>query len=375
MPSGSGAAQFHRLDLSTHAIEHLADLPDTSIWNSWAVPGKSLYVSHTVNSITNLWEYFLADHSLRQLTFGTGPDRTPMSDPNGKGVYFISGRSSGALTLYRASSKQFSDVVTEDATQPDISTDGRHLAYVATPDPNRGELWVSDLNGDHRLKLASGNLSLETLSWSNDNTKFLYGEKEGDDYKLFVIDTDGTHPHQLPWNGGFVGFAIWEPGDQSIVLSSLDKENKAQAWRIWLDGRPAAFLYENCGMPVDISPDQKFILGTQLWTDAAGIYQYSLADKKCTELKSGIATFILMFAQDGKSFLYALASHGETVIYRQPWRNGAPIGSPVPALKVPLALREDYNGNAFTVSSDLSSVVYARPNGHDDLYLLSQKAP
>jgi hypothetical protein len=80
-----------------------------------------------------------------------------------------------------------------------------------------------------------------------------------------------------------------------------------------------------------------------------------------------------MFGRDGKSFLYSLASHGETVIYRQPWRNGTPIGSPVPALKLPFALREDYNGNAFNVSSDLSSVVYARPAGHDDLYLLSQK--
>ncbi len=373
LPSGSGSAQFHRLDLSTHAIEHLADLPDTSIWNSWAVAGKSLYVSHTVNSITNLWEYFLADHSLRQMTFGTGPDRTPMSDPSGKGVYFISGRSTGALTLYRASSKQFSDIVTEDATQPDISTDGRHLAYITTPELTKGELWVSDLNGNHRLKLASGGQGLETLGWSTDNSKFLYADKEGPDFKLYVIGADGTHARQLPWNGSFVGFSIWEPGDQSIIVSGLDKENKVTVWRIWLDGRPAAFLHENCGMPVDVSPDQKFMLGTVLWTDAAGIYQYSVADKKCTELKSGIATYTLMFASDGKSFLYALAAHGETVVYRQPWHNGVSIGAPVAALKIPLALREDYNGNAFSVSNDLSSVVYARPNGHDDLYFLSQR--
>jgi Tol biopolymer transport system component len=238
---------------------------------------------------------------------------------------------------------------------------------------NKSELWVSDLNGDHRLKLVSGSHSLETLGWSMDNSKFIYADKEGAEYKLYIIDADGTHPRPLPWNGGFVGFAIWEPGDQSIVVSGLDKENKVKAWRIWLDGRPAAFLYENCGMPVDISPDRKFILDILLWTDAAGIYQYSLADKKCTQLKSGIATYTLMFGRDGKSFLYSLASNGETVIYRQPWRNGTPIGSPVPALKIPLALREDYNGNAFNVSSDLSSVVYARPAGYDDLYLLSQK--
>ena len=369
----TNSVTLYQLDLSTHAIEHLADLPDTSIWTSWAQPGKSLYVSHTVNSITNLWEYSLADHSFRQLTFGTGPDRTPMSDPNGRGVFFISGRSTGALTLYRASSKQFSDIVTEDATQPDISTDGRHLAYITSPELTKDELWVSDINGEHRVKLASGSQTLETLGWSTDNSKFLYAEKVGADFKLYVIDADGTHARQLPWNGAFVGFSIWEPDDQSIIVSGLGKENKVTAWRLWLDGRPPVSLYENCGMPADISPDQKFLLGTVLWTDAAGIYQYSLADKKCTELKSGIATYTLMFAHDGKSFLYALAAHGETIVYRQPWRNGVSIGSPVPALKVPLALREDYNGNAFNVSTDLSSVVYARPNGHDDLYLLSQK--
>jgi hypothetical protein len=147
----------------------------------------------------------------------------------------------------------------------------------------------------------------------------------------------------------------------------------AQVWRGWLDGRPATLLYENCGLAVDLSPDNKFILNTMLWTDAPGIYEYPLADKKCTLLKSNIATFVTMFGPDGKSFLYSLASHGQTVIYRQPWRNGVSVGAPTSALKIPLPLREDYNGNALTVSPDLSTVVFARPAGHEDLYLLSQK--
>jgi Tol biopolymer transport system component len=131
-----------------------------------------------------------------------------MSDPSGKGVYFISGRSSGSLTLYRTSSRQFSDIVTEDATQPEISNDGRRLAYITTPELNKSELWVSDLNGDHRLKLVSGSHSLETLGWSMDNSKFIYADKEGAEYKLYIIDADGTHPRPLPWNGGFVGFDL-----------------------------------------------------------------------------------------------------------------------------------------------------------------------
>jgi hypothetical protein len=58
---------------------------------------------------------------------------------------------------------------------------------------------------------------------------------------------------------------------------------------------------------------------------------------------------------------------------RQPWQKGSMIGPAAPAIKMPFAMREDYGGNAFTVSSDLSSVVYARPSGHDDLYFLSTK--
>ena len=119
-----------------------------------------------------------------------------MSDPNGKGIYFINGRSAGALTLYRPASKQFSDIVTESVTQPVLSNDARRLAYVTVPEEGRSgeaDLWISDVNGNNRLRLAAGRLFLETLSFSNDGTKFLFSDKSGQDVRLFVIDTDGTH--------------------------------------------------------------------------------------------------------------------------------------------------------------------------------------
>ncbi len=370
----SAKTSFHRLDLSTGKLENLGELSDTSAFASWAIPGKSLYVSRKVNGITNLWEFSLEDHSLKQITSGPGPDRIPMSDPNGRGVYFINGRNAGALTLYQVASKQFSDIVTEDATQPVLSNDGRHLAYITEPEAGKAELWVSDLKGNNRLKLASGRSGMETLAWSNDATKFIFGDDAYEEERLFVINADGTHLQQLPWGGDFVGFALWDPGDQSIVLGGSDKKNRAQKnWRVFLDGTPAALLFEGCGVMVDFSPDRKFIIGTVLWGENPGLYQYSLADKKCTTLKSGITTYLAMYSNDGKSFLYSLASHGQTTIFRQPWRNGTPVGPPIPALKLPFALREDYNGNAFIVSRDLFSLVYARPGGHDDLYLLSQK--
>ena len=370
----SHMTSFQRLDLPTRNIESLGELQDTSTRSSWASPGKSLYVSHIDNGIENLWELFLVDHSLKQITFGPGPDRAPMSDPSGKGIYFINGKTTGTLILYRVSSRQFSDVVTEDATQPDFSNDGRQLSYITFPEQNKSELWISDLDGNNRLKLASGGPNLETLAWSNDASKYLFVDNDRNDGKLFVIDADGTHLHKLPWLGNFVGFATWEPGDQSIVLGGLDKNGRDEKnWRISLNDTPAVALFDGCGMATDVSPDRKFFIATSLWGEHPGIYQYSVADKKCMPLKLGIATFLAMYADDGKSFLYSLASRGETTIYRQPWRNGSAIGPPVSALKLPFSLREDYSGNAFAVSRDLSTIVYARPGGRADLYLLSQK--
>jgi serine/threonine protein kinase len=374
-----GAVAFRRVDLSTHQLANLAELTSTSAFTSWATPGKSLYVTRRVNGISNLWEFSLADQSLRQITFGPGPDHSPMSDPNGKGLYFINGRSAGTLTLYRVPTKQFSDIVNEDATQPTLSADGLHLAYITMPEAEKAEMWVSNLTGNNRLKLISSSGHLETLAWSNDATKFLFSDrngadKNGTDWKLFVIDADGKNLRQLPWRGSFVGFSVWEPGDQSIILGGLDTNNRTpQSWRLFLNNAPPVHISDDCGMAVDLSPDQQFIIASSIWGENSGLFQYSFASKKCITLKSGIATYLAMYSHDGKSYLYSLASHGETTIFRQPWHNGTPIGSPVPALKLPFVLREDYNGNAFMVSRDLTSIVYARPGGHDDLYLLSQK--
>ncbi len=53
-------------------------------------------------------------------------------------------------------------------------------------------------------------------------------------------------------------------------------------------------------------------------------------------------------------------------------RNGEATGEPQRALTFPFAIREDFAGNASNISEALSVMVYAHPNGHDDLYFLSQ---
>ena len=69
--------------------------------------------------------------------------------------------------------------------------------------------------------------------------------------RLFVINTDGTHLRQLPWQGNWVGFGIWEPGNQSIVLGGEDKNVRtSRNWRIFLNDSPPVHLFDGCGTAV-----------------------------------------------------------------------------------------------------------------------------
>jgi len=98
-----------------------------------------------------------------------------------------------------------------------------------------------------------------------------------------------------------------------------------------------------------------------------------LKEKKVIPLVPGVAPFGVHYSPDGKSVLYPVASHGHVAFYRQPIQGEEPIGKPQVALALPFTFPLAYNGNAFDFSSDLSTVVYSRPGGQADLYLLSQK--
>jgi len=314
------------------------------------------------------------EHTLTQITFGAGPDFSPMPDPGGKGIYFINGKTSGALTVYHVRTKQSIDLVNDDATQPVLSADGRRVAYITLLD-NREELWVADVDGSNRVKLASS-AGLFTLSWSQDGSQFAFYDQAKDGSKVFTVRADGSALHQIPWSGAFVGQAVWTPDSKSLYLSGFLKDaGKEATWKASADGSSVETLVEGCGYAVDISTDGRYLLSTGNSREAGkvGIYQISVAEKNCTMAAPGVATFGVHRSPDGKSFLYATSSHGETILSRQPWKDGKITGPAQVALKLPFAFRQDYSGNAYDFSPDLSTIVYARPGGQANLYLLSGK--
>jgi serine/threonine protein kinase/Tol biopolymer transport system component len=372
--------RLFKINLSTHEAADLGELsgmasglrvPDIV----WAEPGSSILFSRAVNGLTNIWKYDLKDRSFTQVTVGTGPDYSPMPDPAGKGIYYVNGKSSGSLTAYRMQSKESTEIEEEDATQPAISPDGKHVMYIKIPIPQKNELWVADIDGGHKLKIATGE-HLGTGTWASDNFRLFFLETVANvGSKAYIVGGDGSGRRQVPPTGGSIVGSVWA-ADQSAVYVSV--EGKAGAipgiWK-WSVGNPNAEKFvDSCGWVADSDQSGKYLLSLAIWGEKTGIYQVSTSERKCNPLLPGVATFAAIFAPDGKSFEYAIASRGQVTIYRQLWSGGKIAGTPQVALKVPFTFPLSYlGGNAYDFSRDLSTIVYARPGGHADLYLLGAK--
>jgi serine/threonine protein kinase len=365
-------ARVHKVTISTHSQSDLGEVPGDVGRPGWAEAGKSLLFSHTVNGLTNIWKYDLADRSLTQVTSGAGPDLSPMPDPGGKGFYYVNGKSSGFLTAYHVRSKESVDLVSEIASQPSISPDSKRVMYITSPEANHFELWVSDIDGKNKVKVVSSE-HLATGMWSHDSSKINYVDSANKTSRIYVSGADGSNIHEVPWNGEFVATSLWDSNDRALYLGAFQPPSEISAWKVNLDGSGLRTVSTACAFPADVSADGKYAVAFVVRGDRAGIYQISLADGKCDELIPGAVTFGVVFAPDHKSFLYAVAARGQMTIYRQPWIDGKLAGPVQVALTLPFSFSIAFSGNGYDFSHDLSTFVYARPGGQHDLYFLSQK--
>ncbi len=372
----SALEAFHAydVDLPNQKADDLGEVSGDPGDVVWAEGGKSVLFSRTIKGLTNIWKFNLQDKSMSQVTFGTGPDASPMPDPSGKGMYIVNGKSSGYLTAYNTHSKESKDIASENATQPAISPDGKKVMYITIPARDRNELWVADIDGSNKVRLAPSG-SLATSSWAADNFHVSFtSEEKGKAPTIHLAGADGSGLQTLNWGGGTIQNVLWGDDRKFLYINAVSENTRrAVIWKVNADGSKPEILAEGCGFAFNAAPGGQFLISLIGGGDKVGIYEYSIADHSCTVLVPDVTTFGLVFDRDGKSFLYAVPSRQDVTIYRQNWQAGKAIGAPKVALKLPFAFPLISGGNAYDFSRDLSTVVYARPGGHADLYLLSQK--
>ncbi len=364
---GDSQVHLYQVNVPTHDVADRGVLSGSPTGEVWADPGNSLLLSRSVDGFTHLWKYDLDGHSWTQVTFGPGPDSSPMPDRTGKGIYYVEGRTPGSLTVYHVATKQSVDIASQNISQPVISPNGRRVAYIKYPAPGQSELWVSELDGSGAHKVASAG-SLETGNWSHDSSRIFYMDSTSGVRKGFVVGADGRGLRPIAAVGENLMTAVWSADDQSLYLSGDHGGMQDSLWKAPADGSQAQKLMDGCGIALDAAPDGKHLLSVVTTGDNMGIYQIAIAARQCALLRPGVSTPTARFSADGGSFLYPLATHSEVTFYRQGWSEGKLVGEPAPALALPFPFGMFYPGNTYDFTRDLSSIVYARSSREADLY-------
>ena len=174
-----------------------------------------------------------------------------------------------------------------------------------------------------------------------------------------------------------IDFAVWSTDQKSVYLGGDDQcgEHLA-AWRWDVDGPNPERFVDNSAVLMDADPSGRYLLGVvELGTkdrSLRGVPRVRPEMCRAASRHSNVRRLLLLtMASLSCTQLFPVGKSPFTVRLGS---NGKVIGTPQVALKIPFTFPSIYlGGNAYDFSRDLSTIVYARPSRHFNLYLLSQK--
>lgn len=174
--------------------------------------------------------------SCQRLPVTDGNPRRPAWQPGTGDLIFAHYRfdaTAEAATLRRANKAltSITPVVQQTGIQdfPDLSPDGRYLAYTAwlTVMPYRGavrvvqQLWTLDLQRGLAGQLLLSNASDIHPRWSPDGKRIAFSSNRSGRYQIWLTDADGSNLHQVTHGDGDNRWPTWSPNGRRILFTQV----------------------------------------------------------------------------------------------------------------------------------------------------------
>src|SRR5262249_29674997 len=208
--------------------------------------------------------------------------------------------------------------------------------------------------------------NLNTGLWSHDAKRIAFVDLGEQVKGVYIADADGksvTPIAKLPGTIQIMGGSV----DGQSLYAATTVGSQYWIYRMKSDGAQPEKFAEGATI-MDPTPDGKSFLCVRLSGKNSGVWALSLTDKKLIPLVPDVSTFALRMAADGKSLLYPVPGKGQIIFYKADLGDGKVIGSPKEVLRLPFAFPLAFNGNAYDFTPDLSTIIYAKPNGQEDFY-------
>jgi TolB protein len=119
-----------------------------------------------------------------------------------------------------------------EGESPTFAPDGFHFAFITCDNTgNRCGIWVGDLdNSEYGSQPILENRLAKSPDWSPVSAEIAYMANPGDNWDLYVVDSNGENVRRLTDDPAIDGLPVWSPDGQWLAFLSDRQGN----WGIWL---------------------------------------------------------------------------------------------------------------------------------------------
>jgi len=170
-----------------------------------------------------------------QLTYGVN-DGWPAWSPDGTRVAFSSTRYDPNIEACRPAGDFLcpTDIYVMDANGSNVkrltydpvpeyhpvwSPDGTKIAFVQTFNGTATAIYAMNSDGTDVRQVSSHDGGSDfSPSWSPDGSRIVFSSIRFEDWRIFVVNPDGTDEHSILDSGGFVDQSVWSPDGKLIAF-------------------------------------------------------------------------------------------------------------------------------------------------------------
>lgn len=247
---------------------------------AWSPDGKSLsftamhdYDEKTDEYRTDVFIFEIKSPGLKKISGEAKHAFSSAWSPDGKRIFFSSDSGNEKESNIFSVKTDGSDLIqlTKDSgknTVPDVSPDGKKIAFMSTRESAKYQIYVMDADGSNVKKLTTDlNVSFCNPVWSKDGKRIVYYSDKGDGKdQIWIMNADGSNQKLLTNNIGHNIFPSFSPDGKRIIFSRRDDKDVKKSYvdasflyTINADGSNIKRLSEINSFFARFSPDEKRI--------------------------------------------------------------------------------------------------------------------
>ena len=218
--------------------------PD-SVWTinglAWTRDGTGIIYSARQGSLVHLWRVdAAAARPPERIEVAGHGVQFPAVAPSGDRLAYV--REIEDMDMYRVDPPGAAQPIARSSVQdtlPQISPDGRRIAYCSARSPDAFEVWVAGLDGSSAERLTHGPGQWQCApAWSPDGTRIAFDSRAADgSWHIWTISADGGPPRQITNDAGGQFRPSWSH-DGRWIYFVWRRDNDRDLWRTQGPGGP-----------------------------------------------------------------------------------------------------------------------------------------